>query len=60
MNLIVYPLRGRAARRWRFVPLLILSQLATGVGAVKAALTDRPRRAPESSTALEGAGRPGA
>lgn len=60
VNLILYPLRDRARRRWRFVPLLILSQLATGVGAVRAAFTDRPGRAPEPSKALERARRPGA
>jgi GT2 family glycosyltransferase len=53
-NLILYPLRSGGHRRaWRFVLLLILSQLATGVGAVRAALPDRARRVRESSKALE-------
>jgi glycosyltransferase involved in cell wall biosynthesis len=61
LNLILYPLRSHAARRgWRFVPLLILAQLATGAGAVKAALTEHANRAPESSKALEDVRRAGA
>jgi glycosyltransferase involved in cell wall biosynthesis len=58
VNLVLYPLRNRARRQaWLFVLWLILSQLATGVGLVKAALTERGRRVPDSSRALEGARR---
>jgi glycosyltransferase involved in cell wall biosynthesis len=58
VNLVLYPLRTRAHRpAWRFVLLLMLSQLATGVGAAKAALMDRARRLPEPSKTLEGAPR---
>jgi GT2 family glycosyltransferase len=52
VNLVLYPLRERGRRQaWLFVLWLILSQLATGAGAVKAALTERGWRAAVSARA---------
>jgi GT2 family glycosyltransferase len=46
-NLLLYPLTERApGRGWRFVPLLVLSQIATGAGMMKAVLAERLRRTP--------------
>ena len=46
-NLLLYPLTERApGRGWRFVPLLMLSQIATGAGMMKAVLAERLRRTP--------------
>ena len=53
-NLLLYPLTARApGRGWRFVPLLMLSQIATGVGMLKAVLGERLRRTPAPSPSLE-------
>lgn len=56
VDLLLYPLKRHAPRRgWRFVLLLLLSQLATGAGAAKAALTERPPPGPPQT--LEGVDR---
>lgn len=61
VDLLFYPLKQTAPRRgWRYVLLLILSQLATGAGTVKAALAERLRRGTEPWQALESADRTGA
>lgn len=53
-NLLLYPLTERApGRGWRFVPLLVLSQIATGAGMMKAVLAERLRRAPAPAAPLE-------
>lgn len=61
VNLLLYPLTAMELRRgWRFVLLLGLSQVATGVGTVKAVLAERLRRAAKPMQSSEDGDRAGA